>query len=276
MVIRSSEKASFPGKHDRFPANSDLFPETRRFVCEKPPFLCNGIPFSEQAFCFPIQDRVSEKCRMSLASGQQPVVGASCSANSARPNRSLWLSLSVDQLDRFSIAAYEGEPYLVTNVLEIEKGRPYNTWHETRRGIFAILTARWNDSRVFHHQNHCTLGRPCPMNDPLRHDETLPRLELDCTLFKIDEQPSLDHVKEFVIGIVFVPMVFTLNHTKAHDRPIHLAKRLVVPLVNGGLGKSFLVDYFKRLVINVQSRVIWKTLGIAHEKLPPGLRLGFV
>ena len=41
---------------------------------------------------------------------------------------------------------------------------------------------------------------------------------------QIDEQPPLDNVKEFVILVVFVPMVFTFNDAKAHHGPIQVAR----------------------------------------------------
>ena len=81
------------------------------------------------------------------------------------------------------------------------------------------------------------------MNHSLWDDEPLSGVELNRPVFKIDNQPAFDNVKELVIVIVFVPMVFTFNDAKAHYRAIHLAKGLVVPLVTAGIRESFLVDH---------------------------------
>ena len=54
------------------------------------------------------------------------------------------------------------------------------------------------------------------MNDALRDNEPLSRVELNSAAFKIDNQPAFDNVKEFVVVIVLVPMVFTFNDAKAY------------------------------------------------------------
>jgi hypothetical protein len=60
--------------------------------------------------------------------------------------RGKWLKATrqcMSRLERFSIASYEGgskvKPYFVANVLEIEAGRPYNTWQERCLYSFQIL-----------------------------------------------------------------------------------------------------------------------------------------
>ena len=54
------------------------------------------------------------------------------------------------------------------------------------------------------------------MNPSLRDNEPLSRVELNSAVFKIDNQPAFNNVKEFVVIIVLVPMVFTFNDAKAH------------------------------------------------------------
>ena len=78
------------------------------------------------------------------------------------------------------------------------------------------LAASRNDSGVLYHQNHSSLERPCTMNHALRDNEPLSRVELNSAAFKIDNQPAFDNVKEFVVVIVLVPMVFTFNDAKAY------------------------------------------------------------
>ena len=78
------------------------------------------------------------------------------------------------------------------------------------------LAASWNDSGVLYHQNHRSLERPCTMNHSFRDNEPLSRVELNSAVFKIDNQPAFNNVKEFVVVIVLVPMIFTFNDAKAH------------------------------------------------------------
>jgi hypothetical protein len=75
------------------------------------------------------------------------------------------------------------------------------------------------------------------MHDSLGNDETLPGVEFDGTVFKIDEQMALDYVEEFVVHIMLVPVILTLHNAQANNRIVNLAKRLVVPLEFAGVGK---------------------------------------
>lgn len=49
------------------------------------------------------------------------------------------------------------------------------------------------------------------MHDAMRNYETLPGLELHRSVFKVDQQFALDHIKEFVVIIMLVPVIFALN-----------------------------------------------------------------
>lgn len=40
---------------------------------------------------------------------------------------------------------------------------------------------------------------------------------------KVNKKRSLENEKEFVIMVVFVPMIFALHYTETHNGPIHLA-----------------------------------------------------
>src|SRR5688572_8592750 len=60
--------------------------------------------------------------------------------------RGKWIKATrqcMDRLDRFSIGSYEGgskvKPYFVTNVLEVENDRLYNTWQERCLFSFQLL-----------------------------------------------------------------------------------------------------------------------------------------
>lgn len=80
----------------------------------------------------------------------------------------------------------------------------------------------------------------------------LARLQIDRSTFDIDQQASFYDVEELIILIVLVPMVFAFHHCQPHNRVVHLAKRLVVPLVLALVGQGFFVDQLQRLVQDVE------------------------
>src|SRR5256885_4838764 len=59
-------------------------------------------------------------------------------------------------------------------------------------------------------------------------------------IYTLSLHDALPILKEFVVRVVFVPMVFPFDDAEADHGPIDLAKRLVIPLVRTGIGKSSL------------------------------------
>jgi hypothetical protein len=49
--------------------------------------------------------------------------------------------------------------------------------------------------------------------------------------FQINQKLSLEHEKELVFFVVFMPVKFALHYAEANYAVIHLTKRLVVPLL---------------------------------------------
>ena len=45
-------------------------------------------------------------------------------------------------------------------------------------------------------------------------DESLPRQKLDGTVFQVDEQSAFDDIKEFVIIVVFMPVILAIDDAK--------------------------------------------------------------
>jgi hypothetical protein len=129
----------------------------------------------------------------------------------------------------------------------------------------ASLVSRGNDAGVFHHEHDRAFKRARAVHYSARHNVTLPGRYFDSPAFEIDQQFSVDYVKEFIVGVVLVPVVFALNNGHANYRIIHLAERLVVPLVRARIGQGLLVDQLHRLVENVQARLIRISLGAAHS-----------
>jgi len=84
------------------------------------------------------------------------------------------------------------------------------------------------------------------------HDEPLLRRKIDNAIFEINQKMSIENEKELIDVIVFVPMIFALNHRQPNNRIIHFAKRLVIPRVRAGIGQFLHIDQFKRSVQNVK------------------------
>jgi len=84
----------------------------------------------------------------------------------------------LDRLDRFSIASYEGgskvKPYFVTNVLEVERDREYNTWNERCLYSFQLLLV-FDPAHVDCHFGRFNIGEHAIfrlfMRSPVQEDE---------------------------------------------------------------------------------------------------------
>ena len=94
------------------------------------------------------------------------------------------------------------------------------------------------------------------MQHTLRNHESLPRRQFHRPIFQIDEQPPFDNVKELVVRIMLVPVVFAPDHPNPNHGIIHLAKRLVVPRMLCPITERFLINHFERRVKHIQPRVI--------------------
>jgi len=55
------------------------------------------------------------------------------------------------------------------------------------------------------------------MAHAFRHDEALSRRKIDYAIFKIDQKPPLEHEEEFIDILVFMPVIFALNHRHPDD-----------------------------------------------------------
>jgi hypothetical protein len=89
------------------------------------------------------------------------------------------------------------------------------------------------------------------MADAFRHDEALSRQKIDYAIFEIDQEPPIQHEKEFIDVFVFVPVIFALNYRHPDDRVVHLTKRLVVPFVCAFISQLLNVNQFEWSVQNV-------------------------
>ena len=105
------------------------------------------------------------------------------------------------------------------------------------------------------------------MANPFRNDEALARRKFDNAIFEIDQKISIENEKEFINILVLVPVIFALHYRQPDDRVVHLAKRLVVPLVRADIGEFLHIDQFKRSVQNVEVSLYGKSRGDLLESM---------
>src|SRR5580698_8369670 len=114
-------------------------------------------------------------------------------------------------------------PPLPAQPAEIARKRKYSLKPDYRRqgarlaaaspceGYAANSIPRRNDPRILHHQDSRPLRRAGAVHNPSRHNEALPRRKLDDAVFEVDQELALHHVKELVVFIVLVPVVFAFD-----------------------------------------------------------------
>ncbi len=95
------------------------------------------------------------------------------------------------------------------------------------------------------------------------NDESFSRLKLYAPAFQVDDQPAVDHIEEFILVIMFVPMIFALDHTDPHHGRIDLAESLVEPR-DMRVRKLLLVDELQGAVQNIESRVVGEIFDVTH------------
>jgi hypothetical protein len=96
------------------------------------------------------------------------------------------------------------------------------------------------------------------MQDAFGNNDALAGREVEAAILEVDQEPAADHIEEFVFVLVFMPMIFALDHAETHDRFVHLAKGLVIPLVFAGVDEPRKIDHFQRLMQNVEPGVVGK------------------
>jgi len=96
------------------------------------------------------------------------------------------------------------------------------------------------------------------MYHPPRNNKPLPRGKRDGLVFQIDQELSLDYIEEFIVLIMFVPVVSSLNHTEPNNGVVDPAKSLVVPLEFTRVRQSLLVDDLQGSVQNIKARLVRK------------------
>jgi hypothetical protein len=86
------------------------------------------------------------------------------------------------------------------------------------------------------------------MDGAFRHNERLTCRKVDDTFFKIDQQSPGYDVEEFVIPIVFVPMVLAFDDPNPNNGVVHLAQGLIEPLKIDRFCELLDINHLKRLM----------------------------
>ena len=101
------------------------------------------------------------------------------------------------------------------------------------------------------------------MYDPAGNHEPLPGSKLYDSPWqavvirlKIDDEKALEDKEELVIGIVLMPVIFSLHDPEPHDGIVHLAEGLVIPLILDRLDQRIEVNFRERWIANVQVRCV--------------------
>jgi hypothetical protein len=92
------------------------------------------------------------------------------------------------------------------------------------------------------------------------NNKALPRAEIDNTIFKVDEEISIENEKEFINVLVLMPVVLTLHYCHPDDGVVDLAKRLIVPLVRARIGQFLHIDQLEWSMQNVEVSLVRKIL----------------
>src|SRR5436309_98886 len=87
----------------------------------------------------------------------------------------------------------------------------------------------WDDGSLLHHQDDRPLRRPCTVNRPFGHNESLLLAKLNTSILQVNDEAALENKEKLVIVLVLVPVIFALHDPETDYRIIHLAQRLVVP-----------------------------------------------
>src|SRR5204862_5715620 len=89
----------------------------------------------------------------------------------------------------------------------------------------AHSVASRNNVRALNHQDLRSCRCAWAMTHAVGHNKALPRAEIDNTIFKVDEEISIENKKEFINVLVLMPVVHTLHYCYPDDGVADRAKR---------------------------------------------------
>ena len=92
------------------------------------------------------------------------------------------------------------------------------------------------------------------MDHSLGYHESLSRCQYHVRFFEIDHELPVETKEELIVVLVLMPMIFALHHTQPDNRTVHLAKRLIVPLIGNRIDERRDVHPFQLLERKVKVR----------------------
>jgi hypothetical protein len=89
-------------------------------------------------------------------------------------------------------------------------------------------------------------------------------LQINRAIFQIDDKMPVQDEKEFVVAVMFVPVVLAVHDPQADNGVVHLAKRLVIPLIGTGFYQRRNVDNAESWKLNIEVSSVRIILLFAH------------
>ena len=121
-----------------------------------------------------------------------------------------------------------------------------------------------DDSRVLNHEDHGTLRGSGSMPHTFGDHEALTRCQFNSPAFQIDQEMALENEEEFVVHIVFMPVVLTLHDTQSHHGVVYLAQGPVVPSIGACGDECGRIDDFQSRILDVEMSGVREDLWVAH------------
>src|SRR4030095_10644556 len=133
-------------------------------------------------------------------------------------------------------------------------------------GLFfaALRITGRNDAGVFHHQDDRSIRGAGAMLDAFGNDKSLLWLKINRAIFEIDNKVPLQDKEERVVVVMFVPVVLTLHDSQANDGVVHVAERLVIPLIGTGFDQTRNVYHAERWKLDIEVGSVRIILLFAH------------
>ena len=102
------------------------------------------------------------------------------------------------------------------------------------------------------------------MLDAFGNDKSLLWLQVNRAIFEIDDKVPLQDKEELIVGVMFVPVVLALHDPQTNNGVVHLAERLVVPLIGAGFHQRRNVYHLESWKLDIEVSSVRIILLFAH------------
>jgi hypothetical protein len=102
------------------------------------------------------------------------------------------------------------------------------------------------------------------MPDAFGNDKSLLWLEINRTIFEIDDKVPLQDKEELVVVVMFVPVVLALDDPESNHGVVHLAECLVIPFIGAGFHQGRNVHYAQSWKLGIEVSRVRIILLFAH------------